>query len=539
MPQLSRTQKKRITAFFVGALAAWVVSLISQPLTYLADASSIPYMGIILAWALTARRRIVQTNIRRLLILASSLMAFLFLLRQCRYSYFEHSPMIVRYLWYSYYIPLTAVPLSAYLTALCVGKPGADRPLRRAKYLWVFEALLCVAILTNDLHQWAFHIIDRTSGIYTYGWLYYAVVAWSVLFTLAAFMELLKRSRVSAVRSLWYIPVIPSVLAAALLIVYFAVGGSPMVHGFKLYNFQEIFCFLYVVLFEACIQIGLIPSNSGYDELFLFSHINAAIGDSAGEMVYQSRNYTPDVEDENIRSRSKAISGGEIVWIEDMTAIKRLNDDLQEAVETIAAENTLLEKENEGKQRTARIETRSRLYDEIALSVRPQLERLDALLENAERGGKIDREKLALASVLGAYIKRHSNLVLNADLSSAMSSNDLYFAIKETAEYLELTGLRCALRAQGEKNLSSALVILTYECFEAVIEAVQPAAHAVMVDLSAADAFRMTVIADVPDIGLDEEWKQSELAALGGCLSVFRDPDSVRVRLYAGEGENV
>ena len=536
MPKLSRIQKKRIAVFCAAALAAWVIGMIPKTLSYWHNTSSILYLGILIAWALTVRRRVVQVDIRRLLTVASALMVSLFLARRCRYDYFGHSPAVMRYLWYAYYIPFTAVPLSGYLTALCVGKTEADRPLKRAKYLWFIEMLLCTAVLTNDLHQQAFRLLDLASEAYTHGWLYYVTVVWSVFFTLASFTVLMRRCRISAVRSLWYIPMLPATLGALLLVIYFAAGGSPVIYGIKLYNLHEAFCFLFVVLFEGCIQIGLIPSNSGYGELFRLSHINAAIRNSSGEIVYQAQNYAPATESEDVRIRRKAISGGEIAWTEDVTSINRLNADLQETADLLAAENTLLEEENKIKERTARIETQNRLYDEIALSVRPQLDRLDALLKDAERGGALNRDDLAPAAVLGAYVKRHSNLVLNADLSPTMSSTDLHFAIKETCEYLELSGLRCALMVQGKSELPSAFVILAYECFEAVLEAASPAAHAIMVDLSAADGFCMTVMADAPNAGLNEDWRQSELMSLGGTLRVFRDSDSIRVRLYGGKG---
>ena len=125
----------------------------------------------------------------------------------------------MRYLWYAYYIPFTAVPLSGYLTALCVGKTEADRPLKRAKYLWFIEMLLCTAVLTNDLHQQAFRLLDLASEAYTHGWLYYVTVVWSVFFTLASFTVLMRRCRISAVRSLWYIPMLPATLGALLLVI--------------------------------------------------------------------------------------------------------------------------------------------------------------------------------------------------------------------------------------------------------------------------------------------------------------------------------
>ena len=103
MPKLSRIQKKRIAVFCAAALAAWVIGMIPKTLSYWHNTSSILYLGILIAWALTVRRRVVQVDIRRLLTVASALMVSLFLARRCRYDYFGHSPAVMRYLWYAYY----------------------------------------------------------------------------------------------------------------------------------------------------------------------------------------------------------------------------------------------------------------------------------------------------------------------------------------------------------------------------------------------------------------------------------------------------
>ena len=138
------------------------------------------------------------------------------------------------------------------------------------KACWSITGLIMAGMLTNDLHHAALSFTVKADGSLQAGhnWLYYVIFAWSIVITLSSYILLIKRCRLSQCRKNWYVPVIPSAAAFVLIIIYYAVGGAPIVAGVKLYNIQEVYLLLFIGLWEGSIRIGLITSNTGYNKLF-------------------------------------------------------------------------------------------------------------------------------------------------------------------------------------------------------------------------------------------------------------------------------
>lgn len=157
--------------------------------------------------------------------------------------FFEDNETILRYLWYLYYIPMTAVPLLSFFCSLCVGKTDADRPLVKWWRLWIVWTILVIGITTNDVHQLAFRFTGDVKAYesYTYGLLYFAAVIWSVSLAIISFVILMRKCRLSQCRQLAWIPMLPFTIAAVLLIIYYIQGGSPAIHGHRLYKLQEVY----------------------------------------------------------------------------------------------------------------------------------------------------------------------------------------------------------------------------------------------------------------------------------------------------------
>lgn len=347
MPVLTNIQKKRLSVYIMATVLAWIISMTPLEILPIYSFGTFIYITILTGWALSLNRRIVHPIIRQLLVTSAILMVSLFYLRICRYNFFVSLPDIRQYFWYLYYVPFTGVPLFAFFAALAVDTPedvmvmimggtkndtNADSNYKSYGIsiivMIAFWILLCIAIMTNAVHGQMFHIKDAHCKKYSYGIIYIVVVIWETVFSIAAFSVMMRKCRVSAMRHYWFIPVIPSVIAAALMILYIIVGGSPTIFGIRLYKIQEAFCLLYVGLFEGSIATGLIPSNTGYEELFGLSHINAEIVDSKGALVYKSHhdtdneNHGADHEsdewpiDAYMRYRENDISGGRILWTE-------------------------------------------------------------------------------------------------------------------------------------------------------------------------------------------------------------------------------
>lgn len=474
--------------------------------------------------------------------------------------------------------------------------------------LWI---LLCIAIMTNAFHGQVFHIKDAAYEKYSYGMLYIMVVIWETVFAIAAFSVMTRKCRISAMRDYWYIPVIPSATAAALMIIYIIAGGSPTLFGIRLYKIQEAFCLLYVGLFEGSIAIGFIPSNSGYEELFGLSHINAAIVDSEGVLVYRSHNYTEKhefencldddvrkgtdrnfaadelqgtpvvspIEDDNdrnyaaderskdayIRCCEKNISGGKILWVEDLSGIAKINEDIRIATEQIEEENDLIEQENRIAVERAVYEAKNRLYDKIAGMVSPQVDEIERELACSESQFY---HHLKHSVVLASYIKRRGNLILIADGHPLISTDELALAIRESCEYLELSEKYAKLDVTGETKISSELILYAYDMFEEIIEDTWHELLTLFVKLEVKQTFTMQVAVALKRDGckgsnqypavsksdrckesdkilsasrsdkckvIDKDWNREELAVLGAGIVIDYSDDTWYVTMHTGE----
>ncbi|MDO4863605.1 MAG: hypothetical protein Q4A05_05485, partial [Ruminococcus sp.] len=270
MLRIGKTEQNYSIAFLLFYLFAAVMNILMQFTVSLTGFSAVLYSFFIITWGASIFLRIVHRRIRRDVIAIASFLFGLFIVRICRYFLFEHSLTIDRYMWYFYYIPYIAMPMLTLDAASCVGKDERTKIPAIVKVLWTVAILLMLGVLTNDIHHFLLRFGDMNdySGTVEYNWLYYIVVAWIATATLGSFILLMKRCRLSQCRKYWYIPVITSAVGVALILLYYAIGGSPQIGGIRLYYIQEVYVLLFAGLWESYIRIGLIPSNTGYNELF-------------------------------------------------------------------------------------------------------------------------------------------------------------------------------------------------------------------------------------------------------------------------------
>lgn len=349
---------------------------------------------------------------------------------------------------------------------------------------------------------------------YHYSPLYYFFVVWEVVLTLIAFATLMKRCSLSMCKKKWYVPAILFFIGFTVDMIYIIIGGSPEINGTVLYTIQEVWAFLFVGMWEGCIYIGLLPTNSGYSSLFAASHTGAAILDKQGEVVYSSSDYfAADVvgDDEKVL-HAHDIRGGSVVWTEDHSKVIAANRELENLTHEMLEENELIEEENKVAEKMAIYEERNRLYDAMAHSLKPEFEGLKSLLLK-ETGEKDERENLTTAAVLGAYIKRRANLTLLADRQKTLNSRELTLSIRESFEYLTLTGCACEINEVSSTDISADYVQLTFDFYEAILEDSVSPLTACFVRIEAEPCYKVTIETDERE-GLKEAlWQEKMLKA--------------------------
>ena len=179
---------------------------------------------------------------------------------------------------------------------------------------------------------------------------------------------------------------------------------------------------------------------------------------------------------------SSPIRGGRVVWQDDVEELNRQRLELDEIHASLAEEGTLIQAENEIKEKQAQADEKSLLYDKVAREVSTRLTKVLGLLSIAENG-KATKKNLAQIAIIGTYIKRRGNLILLNNENELVSSSELASAFRESSDNLKLLGISSAFDVivDGEIPLCDALK--AYDLYEEIIEALLEDLSAVFVRL--------------------------------------------------------
>ena len=123
--------------------------------------------------------------------------------------------------------------------------------------------------------------------------------------------------------------------------------------------------------------------------------------------------------------------------------------------------------------------------------------RLAALTDRLD--GAEDRESARALhgriAVLGAYIKRRSNLVFLSDETGAVPSRELLLCLNESVSNLRLAGMDCAVRLDVEESMDGTAAGRLYDFFEETVEAMWENLPAVDIVVTRMDmGWRMTLM---------------------------------------------
>ena len=536
-----------IIIFLFGGAVRIFSHLTSSADNYMENFDVIIFSGLIIGWGVSVSYRIVQKNIRICLVISATLMLLWMALRAIKYNSPADINTYGRYLWYSYYIAMVFLPLMMFFATLNIGKPENTN---NRKYLLIIPAaVLVLLVMTNDFHQLAFVFepdFHNWNKQYSYGPVYYVIAVWIFILVLSSIVLSINRCRISATSKKLWIPIV-IILVAIIYTLW-----NNLNHGYsglRIYNVPEVFCFASIALWESLIQIGLVPSNTGYGNFFNASNLNALIFDNEGNMKYRSKNAAnvsknvvlkngnSVVIDENIILKKHNIKGGKAVWTEDISAINRINRELSEIKEQISEYNVILKSEAELKKRRAAVTEQNKLYDNITEFIRPQLCDLENILKNIENNSGDISVNYARACVVNVYIKRISNLFIMAKSRKMLNAFELENSIRELAEYISVYGISCSFFSNVSGEISAEKTIALFKFIGIFIRRIMNCTDALLFNLKVNERFiDLKINCDcknemkIPDDLLDD------ITKLGGNVTTEYDADTlfVFVRMQIG-----
>ncbi len=493
----------------LGRIAVYYLLLAINiiPLNLIADIfpirnlSTIYLLILSVCFVLYNFHRVSPTGGLSVLMKLLSLMALLLiLLRGVKYGVVSEVGVLARHTWYLYYLPILLIPSFLFCISLLVSAKDTTRIPKTGWVVLALTGVLILLVLTNDLHRQAFVFnpgFEDWDGNYTYGWLFYAVIVWQFLLSLAAIVILLVKCRVStAKRSAWII-LIPFVIGAVLYGLLLT-DAMPRINDGYIVEFPEAHIFTAATILECCMQLGLIPTNDDYGKVFNRLSISAQITDRGGVPVYASASATP-LRAEYVAAESGTrigehtvlhkmeIPGGFGFWQVDVSGLDRLNDELAEAKEGLAEEAELIRLRNELKEKQTVIRQRTLVYDAIAKGTQRHARAILQFAEQA-RVSADPAEKDALRRrivLLGAYIKRYANLMLLAQESDTIAAGELGLSFSEVLRCLNYCGIPGEFVGGADRTVRSAQALAVFEIFETLIESSYSTLAGVFVNLSA------------------------------------------------------
>lgn len=454
------------------------------------------HVTLLICWCASIHRRIMNTQVRHLLMAVGALMTFWLTVRTMKYEFVaDTTHPSLRYLWYCYYIPMVLIPAIGMFILCFMGKPEDYRLPKKMYSLLIPAGLLMGSVLSNDLHQLVFRFhkgIELFDKEYSYGFLYYIVMAWFIILGLIFVIGLLRKSRVPGSKKMQKLPLIIMLAAVA-----FWIGYS--VFHFKV-DLTAVDNLIIACLLESAIQCGMISANNHYGELFEVTTVPVLITDKAYEPCYCSdsallsipketlcRTEEGTVQMANILLDSAPVNNGYTVWQTDVSRENALKEHLDAVCEQLSEENTLLQAEFELKEQQAKTDEKNRLYDRIALEVSAQLDRIHSLLMLSKEDPERSKHYMAKVCVMGAYIKRRGNLVLLGENQTCIHSKELEYCLLESADNLNLCGICTAFHCGQSGSFSVETAITAYDFFQSVLQWLFDDLTAVMIHLSCKD----------------------------------------------------
>lgn len=480
--------------------------MISRQIVIIHDLASVLIGGLVMVWERSVRSRIIHKRTRNSLTVVAWALFSLYVIRVCRWNFFGRTGGLPdRICWYMYYLAFITVPLFSFHAA--TGLSREQDPCHAfLKPAWIIGGMLTAGVASNNIHGKLLSITATgENDIYTHGWLYFVLVAYSVLMSAGVLIVLIRCCRLSQCRRYLFVPLVMSGSALLLLIWYNTIGGSQEIFGIRLLFMQDEYSLITIGLWEGCIIIGLLPSNTDYQQLFGQSHINAVLKEKNGSVWYSSVQIQNDEEGADITEHQKPVAGGNITWTEDIHAIRLLQKELAEANEILEEENDLIEEENRIAAERLQYEIKNRLYDEIAEHTRNQLEEIAASFNDT----KTFTEGLVRSLLLGTRVKRVSNLMILADARKRLSSDELVLALRETMETFRLTGADCELRQGEVRQYPSKVLLAVYDA----------AAAAALAASGKCSAFSISVTPDRNTLLITETDAEDAYGESAGILS--------------------
>ena len=228
-----------------------------------------------------------------------------------------------------------------------------------------------------------------------------------------------------------------------------------------------------MVLFVlAATYAGLFNTNRNYQEIFSASTLGLRIMDREGAQVFGAASIPKTGN--NVAVHRMPVTGGQVVWYEDIRDLNDLEHKLALTTEALARSRNLLAQEEQVRGAYTELKIRNQLYDELELVITHKypaiMEDLN-ILRNLERKKETKIQAVCHLNILSCYLKKRCVLLLLGKERNTIDVQDIKAAFTESCLYAKQSGINSLFQSEiAVPRVGSLEAMFIYDLFEAVLE---------------------------------------------------------------------
>lgn len=433
------------------------------------------FIIIFTIWAVSVLRRSMQKGISYAAFFTGIILNGWILVRLIKYQ-IESNSILNRYLWYSFYIFQLSLPLVLLWMAWAIDKSENEIiPPKWWRTMAILIGVLIIFVFTNDLHGFVFHLdLNRQDWAinYSYGFGYYIILFVCMMNISLFFIILVEKSIRNPRKKGLIFPI--GIFIIFGIYNYKYIIRDPFIYKTDLTIITGIFTML---MFESCIQSGLIPVNTKYIDLFTRSPLKMQIINKDREIALASARAVPlprDILNKTINSSpipilqdnsllfAKPIPGGYSLWHEDVSQLYQLHKDLQESTQMLMEANAMLGEEEKIKRVVNEKFAKQQLMEQLESEIAERIKHLSTMIENLPNSENHAIETTRIALLL-CYIKRRCNLFFQEKKTKTMDGEELIVYIEELSEIANYSDIQITTMKEIKGSIAIRYAILFYD----------------------------------------------------------------------------
>ena len=447
------------------------------------------YAALTAAWAVSLHVRVTQRSVRSFLLLEDLVIFAGLTLRFVQDTFWYENIPLMRVS--GLYLSAMLLPqaLLGFYAVFGIGQADDYRVPKRWGLLAIPVLLLFLAAATDERRHFFFFLLPQEPQpnlnfhpgvgmllIYVAGLALYAARAVCVY----------RRNNLMSGRPFMRraIPCVEPVLLLATTLPYMAVTLNlvPALAGVEVIEIFAKIYYVEVLTWEIYIYLGLIPTNSDYQEIFRKSTAAMQIlgGDGTRILSEGAEPIPAPLLAELVRKRCVTTEDGNelclyplrdacFIWKNDVSGLNQTIAELNQSAESLAQEGILLDEELRTKNEETSLRLKNQIFDGLTREVSGQLRLMTELTKKRNLPPERDA-LLRRLFLLGTYVKRRCNLRLVQKETGAVHGDDLRLSLEDMVSAMKFVGIECSLRWSEAPAASAEFSLFVFDTLENLLE---------------------------------------------------------------------